>query len=207
MEQHSIDRNRLEAFTDAVIAIAMTVLILDMVPPNGDTFMDLWSMRYKFVVYIISFSAYIIYWKNHHHLFTGVKRISHKAIWLNAIMLFFLTLFNFAISWMDAHISGAAPEILYGVVMLGANVSFVLLARQIEILNDGMPHTRLNRFRVWFTILLNIAAICLAFFWPPIMFISMIILLIFWASNYFNHSHNHTAKFHKQLNSFPDQDH
>ena len=93
-------KNRLEAFTDAVIAIIMTILVLELHEPNGDTWEALAALGYRFFIYIVSFIILAIYWNNHHHLFQVVHKINGRVLWANSFFIFALSLFPFATSWI-----------------------------------------------------------------------------------------------------------
>ena len=85
-----MSRGRLEAFTDAVIAIVMTIMVLDLRPPAGHGFGDLGPLLPKLLVYLLSFTFLAIYWNNHHHLMQVVERIDGRVLWANMTLLFFL---------------------------------------------------------------------------------------------------------------------
>src|SRR5699024_4991172 len=103
-------KNRLEAFTDAVIAIIMTILVLELHEPNGDTWEALAALGYRFFIYIVSFIILAIYWNNHHHLFQVVHKINGRVLWANSFFVFALSLFPFATSWISEYINSLAPE-------------------------------------------------------------------------------------------------
>ena len=117
-------KTRLEAFTDAVIAIIMTILVLDLAVPAQPTFAALWDLRFKFLIYILSFVSLAIYWNNHHHLFQISKIINGKILWYNMAFILFLSLFPFVTAWVDEHILERAPEITYGIVILLADIAY-----------------------------------------------------------------------------------
>jgi len=124
-------KTRLEAFTDAVIAIVMTILVLELAAPDEPTFQALWNLRYKIIIYILSFVSLAIYWNNHHHLFQLTTKTNGKILWLNMFFLLFLFLFPFTTAWVDEHLTELAPQITYGVVMLGADIMYALLSRAL----------------------------------------------------------------------------
>jgi uncharacterized membrane protein len=122
-----MNKSRLEAFTDAVIAIIMTILVLELETPEGASFAALWALRYQFMIYLVSFLTLAVYWNNHHHMFQAARHVSGKVMWLNIVLLLLLSLFPFTTAWMSGHVDGRAPELFFGVVMLAADVVWVFL--------------------------------------------------------------------------------
>ena len=104
-----MSKTRLEAFTDAVIAIIMTILVLDFVVPAEPTFAALWKMRFKFLIYILSFISLAIYWNNHHHLLQISKKINGRVLWHNMAFILCLSFFPFTTAWVDEHLFDMAP--------------------------------------------------------------------------------------------------
>src|SRR3954471_15418349 len=98
-----MSRGRLEAFSDGVMAVLITIMVLDLRPPDGSSFSDLNSLGPKLAVYVLSFVYLAIYWNNHHHLMQVVDRISGGVLWANAHLLFWLSLFPSATSWLGEH--------------------------------------------------------------------------------------------------------
>ncbi|MDR0347647.1 MAG: TMEM175 family protein [Coriobacteriales bacterium] len=126
-----MNKTRLEAFTDAVIAIVMTILVLELTAPEEGTFTALFEIRYKLLVYLISFVTLAIYWNNHHHLFQISKHVSGGVLWCNVVLLLFLSLIPFTTAWVNDHLMERAPELLYGMVMLGADIVWLVMARAL----------------------------------------------------------------------------
>ena len=92
-------KSRLEAFTDGVIAIIITIMVLDLHAPEAGSFAALWGMRSVFLIYLISFFTMAVYWNNHHHLFLLIKKINGRVLWANLAFLFAASLMPFATSW------------------------------------------------------------------------------------------------------------
>jgi uncharacterized membrane protein len=126
---------RLEAFTDAVIAIVMTIMVLDLRPPAGHGFGDLHSLVPKFLVYLLSFTFLAIYWNNHHHLMQVVERIDSRVLWANMGLLFALSLTPAATSWLGEHPGDTAPVAVYGLVLLLSAFAYLLLTRALLALH------------------------------------------------------------------------
>ena len=127
---------RLEAFSDGVIAIIITIMVLEMKVPHGDSFSELAPVLPVFLSYVLSFVYVGIYWNNHHHMLHACSRVSGAILWANLHLLFWLSLFPFATGWMGENHFTAIPTALYGVVLLMAAIAFYLLELAI-IRNQG----------------------------------------------------------------------
>ncbi|MDR2587430.1 MAG: TMEM175 family protein, partial [Coriobacteriales bacterium] len=126
-----MSKSRLEAFTDGVIAIIITILVLGIDVPEEASFAALWEQRTQFLVYVVSFVILAIYWNNHHHLLQIAHRISGEVMWCNIILLLFLSLFPFTTAWVNTNLFARTPELLYGGVMLLADVVWLVLAHAL----------------------------------------------------------------------------
>jgi uncharacterized membrane protein len=126
-----VEKNRLEAFSDGVIAVNITILVLELKAPHGDTIDTLLPLVPTFLSYVLSFVYIGIYWNNHHHMLRAAERISGAVLWANLLLLFWLSLFPFATAWMGENHFAATPTALYGVVLLMAAVSYWLLQQTI----------------------------------------------------------------------------
>jgi uncharacterized membrane protein len=124
-----VSKSRLEAFTDGVIAVLITIMVLNLRPPDGVHLSDLRPLVPKLSVYLLSFVFVGIYWNNHHHLFQVVDRISGGALWANLHLLFWLSLTPLAAAWMGPHLHDSAPVAVYGGVLLGSAIAFTILTR------------------------------------------------------------------------------
>ena len=122
-----MNKTRLEAFSDAVIAILITIMVLEFKVPAGADVDALRPLVPVFLYYILSFIYLGIYWNNHHHMFQAVQRVNGVALWANLHLLFWLSLVPFATAWMAEHHTEPLPTALYGVVLLGAAVAYILL--------------------------------------------------------------------------------
>jgi uncharacterized membrane protein len=128
-------KGRLEAFTDAVIAIVMTIMVLDLRPPAGSGFGDLRSLVPKLLVYALSFTFLAIYWNNHHHLMLVVERIDGRVLWANMGLLFCLSLTPAATAWLGEHPGDTAPVVVYGLVLLASALAYFVLTRALLALH------------------------------------------------------------------------
>ncbi|GAB1720523.1 MAG: hypothetical protein NTAFB09_22540 [Nitrosospira sp.] len=120
-------KNRLEAFSDGVIAIIITIMVLEMKVPHGDDLAALHPLFPVFVSYVLSFVYVGIYWNNHHHLFHAIQKISGPILWANLHLLFWLSLLPFVTGWMGENHFSTWPVALYGTVLLMAAIAYSIL--------------------------------------------------------------------------------
>ena len=118
---------RLEAFSDGVLAIIITIMVLELKVPSGSDLAALGGIAPTALAYVLSFIYVGIYWNNHHHMLHAVQRIGGAALWANLHLLFWLSLFPFVTAWLGAHPDATAPTALYGVVLLMAAISYWIL--------------------------------------------------------------------------------
>ena len=134
---------RLEAFTDAVLAIIITIMVLELKAPEGRSWQDLWETTGTgLLAYALTFVYVGIYWNNHHHLFQLAERVSGGVLWANLHLLFWLSLYPFTTSWMDETDFARVPVIVYGVNLLCAGLSWLVL-QQLIVRTEG-PESRLR---------------------------------------------------------------
>jgi len=124
-------KNRLEAFSDGVIAIIITIMVLEMKVPHGDTLESLRPILPVFLSYVLSFVYVGIYWNNHHHMLHASTKVSGPVLWANLHLLFWLSLFPFTTGWMGENHFAAWPSALYGVVLLMAACAYWMLQQAI----------------------------------------------------------------------------
>ncbi|BBP02368.1 TMEM175 family protein [Sulfuriferula nivalis] len=122
---------RLEAFSDGVIAVVITIMVLEMKVPHGESLAALMEILPVFLSYILSFIYVGIYWNNHHHLLHATKKVTGAILWANLHLLFWLSLFPFATGWMGENHFAAVPTAVYGVILFMAAVAYWLLQRTI----------------------------------------------------------------------------
>ena len=122
---------RLEAFSDGVIAIIITIMVLELKVPQGDDVAALRALLPVLGSYVLSFVYVAIYWNNHHHLLHACKRINGAIMWANMHLLFWLSLIPFVTAWVGNHRDASLPAALYGVVLLMAGVAYVIMERQM----------------------------------------------------------------------------
>ncbi len=136
-----METNRLEAFSDGVLAIIITIMVLELKVPRGVTLAALTPLVPVFLTYVLSFIYVGIYWNNHHHLLKACRRVTSGVMWANLHLLFWLSLFPLVTGWMGENHFTPLPTALYGVVMLLAAVAYYLL--QHRILADHGPDSKL----------------------------------------------------------------
>ena len=126
-----MSKNRLEAFSDGVIAIIITIMVLELRPPQGEDFSALHPLIPVFISYVLSFIFLGIYWSNHHHLIQVVEKVNGAILWANLHLLFWLSLVPFTTAWMGQNHFAAMPVALYGVDLLCAAVAYSILVRTL----------------------------------------------------------------------------
>jgi uncharacterized membrane protein len=122
---------RLEAFSDGVMAIIITIMVLEMKVPHGSGLSDLRPLLPVFLSYVLSFFYVGIYWNNHHHMLHACTRVTGSILWANLHLLFWLSLFPFTTGWMGENHFTAVPTALYGIVLLMAGIAYYLLQQAI----------------------------------------------------------------------------
>lgn len=134
---------RLEAFSDGVLAVIITVMVLELRVPEGDTWHALGDSTTGLVTYVLSFVYIGIYWNNHHHLLHLCDRISGGVLWANLHLLFWLSLYPFTTKWMDESDVAQVPVLVYGLNLLAAAIAYVIL--QALIIRIQGPQSRLKQ--------------------------------------------------------------
>lgn len=135
-----MEKGRLEAFSDGVIAILITIMVFDLKPPVGSDFSALLSVLPLVGTYLLSFLYLGIYWNNHHHMLQAAQHIDGRVLWANLHLLFWLSLLPFATNWLRLSNFGPLPAAVYGVVLLLAAVAYTLL-QELIIQVDGPDST------------------------------------------------------------------
>jgi uncharacterized membrane protein len=136
-----VTRGRLEAFSDGVIAILITIMVLELRAPDGSRLSDLKPLVPTLLAYVLSFVFLGIYWNNHHHLLQLVERINGTVMWANMHLLFWLSLTPLVTAWLGQNPTEAVPVATYGIVLLGAAIAYFLLTRALLTVHG--PSSRL----------------------------------------------------------------
>ncbi len=126
-----MSKNRMEAFSDGVIAILITIMVLDLKVPHGTTLEDLLPLAPVFLSYVLSFALLGTYWNNHHHVLQAAKVVDGRVLWANLALLFTLSLVPFATSWMGESVFAPLPTSVYGVVSLSSAMAYFVLVRTL----------------------------------------------------------------------------
>ena len=130
-----MEKGRLEAFSDGVIAILITIMVLELRVPHGTDLAALHELAPIFLIYVLSFIFLGIYWNNHHHLFQAAKRVNGQILWANLHLLFWLSLVPFVTGWMGENNFARLPVALYGVVLWMAGLAYYFLTRSLVSLH------------------------------------------------------------------------
>ncbi len=128
-----MNTTRLEAFSDGVLAIIITIMVLELRAPHGTTLPDLAPLVPTFLSYVLSFIYLGIYWNNHHHMLHVTREVTGSILWANLHLLFWLSLIPFVTAWMGENHFAALPTALYGVVLLMAGIAYWILQHRIVV--------------------------------------------------------------------------
>jgi len=174
---------RLEAFSDGVLAIIITIMVLGMSAPEGYTFTALRPILPVFLTYVMSFIYLGIYWNNHHHLLHAVNNVNGKILWANLNLLFWLSLFPFATDWMGKNHFKDNPTAIYGAILLMAAIAFKILVFCV-IQNEGkdsrigLVYSKDKRMNL--SLILYFAGILISFFLPIISLVIYLGVALMW---------------------------
>jgi uncharacterized membrane protein len=178
-----MNKSRIEAFSDGVMAIIITIMILEIKAPESSTIVSLLPLIPVFLSYVLSFIYIGIYWNNHHHMFQVVKKIDGSVLWFNTMLLFWLSLIPFATSWIGGQSFSSAPMACYGFILLMCATSYILLQNKIIKLEgkESVLHQAVNKDKKGkLSMVCYISAIPLAFVSPIISGILYISVALMW---------------------------
>jgi uncharacterized membrane protein len=174
---------RLEAFSDGVLAVIITIMALELRAPAGDNFRSLRERIPALLIYILSFTFVGIYWNNHHHLLRAARRLTPAVMWANLHLLFWLSLIPVLTEWIGEHADKVVPAATYGVVCLGSGVAFTILIMMI-VRADGSTSpvaTALGQsIKPWISIALYAGGTVLAFVDPWISYALYATVSVIW---------------------------
>jgi len=159
-------KGRLEAFSDGVIAIIITIMVLELRIPHGSDLSALYPLASIFLSYGLSFVFLGIYWSNHHHLFQAVKHVDGRVLWANLHLLFWLSLTPFVTGWMGENQFAPGPVALYGVILLFSAIAYFILTRALLSIHskDSILAVALGRdFKGKISVVIYAAGIALSF--------------------------------------------
>lgn len=176
-------KTRLEAFSDGVIAILITIMVLDLRPPHGSAWADLRPVLPSFLCYALSFLMLGIYWNNHHHLLQAAQKVNGRILWANMHLLFWLSLVPFTTSWMAENHAAARPVALYGGVLWMAALAYYGLVRAL-LAHHGRASTLATAigsdFKGKISLGIYTAAIAVAFASPKAAILLFVVVGLIW---------------------------
>jgi uncharacterized membrane protein len=178
-----MEKNRLEAFSDGVLAIIITIMVLEMKVPHGTDLAALKPVLPVFLSYVLSFVYVGIYWNNHHHLIKAVRKVNAGIMWANLHLLFWLSLFPFITGWMGENHFTPAPTALYGAVMLLAAIAYYILQNRVIAEQGRGSKLAISIGKDWkgkLSPVLYSIAIVVAFFAPPVAGAIYILVALMW---------------------------
>lgn len=178
-----MSKGRLEAFSDGVIAIIITIMVLELKVPHGATWADLRELLPVMVSYVLSFVNVGIYWNNHHHLLQAVKQVDGRVLWANMHLLFWLSLMPFATAWMGENDFAALPTALYGGVLFLSAIAYTILVRVLLAVHgrDSTLATAIGSdVKGNISLVLYLLAVPLAFFLPWLAGVLYVLVAIIW---------------------------
>jgi uncharacterized membrane protein len=178
-----MSKERVLAFSDGVLAIIITIMVLELRPPDAVTFASLEPLIPKFLSYVLSFVFLGIYWNNHHHLYQAVERVNGRVLWANMHLLFWLSLIPFVTAWMGETSFASVPVAMYGVLLLLSAFAYFLLTRALLNVHDpdSVLATAVGRdFKGKVSLVIYLLAIIVAFFSPLLAGALYVLVAIIW---------------------------
>jgi uncharacterized membrane protein len=176
-------KGRLEAFSDGVFAIIITIMVLDLKVPHGTNFSALRSVVPVFLSYVMSFLYVGVYWNNHHHLLHAAERVDGKILWANLHLLFWLSLAPFTTAWLGENYIAPGPVAMYGIMLLFAGIAYFILTKTL-IAQHGRE-SNLSKFigrdrKGLVSVMIYAVSIPIAFAWPVVSCAGYVLVLIMW---------------------------
>ncbi len=178
-----MSKTRLEAFSDGVLAIIITIMVLEMKVPKGTSFEDLRPVLSIFLSYILSFVFVLIYWNNHHHLFQVVKHVNGKVMWANGHLLFWLSLLPFVSGWMGTTHFAALPVLCYAIVAFMSGFAYTILTKSLAKIHDDQSIFKKSvstKRKELISLYLYIFAVLIAYFYPLVACAVFTFVAIMW---------------------------
>lgn len=175
--------SRLEAFSDGVLAIIITIMVLSLEIPDGVEWSNLKPLVPTLLAYVLSFVYVGIYWNNHHHLMFITKKVNGKILWANLHLLFWLSLLPFATGWVGENPLESKPVALYGIIFLMSGIAWEILIKMIvqsEGENSVIGGIYTRDRKVSLSIYLYAAGVACAFFFPPLSLTLYVVVAVLW---------------------------
>lgn len=178
-----MDKGRLEAFSDGVIAVIITIMVLELHPPHEPTLEALTEVAHPFFAYVLSFVYVAIYWNNHHHMFQAVEHVNGRVLWTNNFLLFCLSIVPFSTSWMGESNFALVPTVVYGVTLFLPGFAYYLLATSLVSLHgkeSTLARAMGQGFKEWASLVLYALGIAGAFIHPYVAFAFYMSVAVMW---------------------------
>jgi uncharacterized membrane protein len=178
-----MSKNRLEAFSDGVLAIIITIMVLEMKVPKGADLADLRPVLDIFLSYILSFVFVLIYWNNHHHLFQVVKHVNGKVLWANGHLLFWLSLLPFVSGWMGTTHFSALPVLSYSIVSFMSGFAYSILTQSLLKIHEEDSFFKKaisNKRKELLSLILYSISTMIAYFLPLVSCAIFVLVAIIW---------------------------
>ncbi len=177
-----MNKGRIEAFSDGVMAIVITIMVLELKVPHGTELKDVLPLLPVFLAYALSFIYVGIYWNNHHHLFQAVSRVNGKILWANLFLLFCLSMLPFATGWMGENHLDELPVFFYGLVLFMCSVAWWILVKVItkDEHNHKLKDTLIRDLRMKITLGVYAVATIVALFVPVVSCIIYALVALYW---------------------------
>ena len=178
-----MDKGRMEAFSDGVLAVIITIMVLDMKPPHATGIAALWPTAPVFFSYVLSFIYIGIYWNNHHHLLHAIERVNGATLWANLHLLFWLSLIPFTTAWLGENHLDSWPVALYGIVLFLAGFAYYILTKALIGAQAGgstLEQAVGADIKTLISLVIYVCSIPLAFLQPWIACAGYIIIAILW---------------------------
>jgi uncharacterized membrane protein len=179
-----MNKGRLEAFSDGVLAIIITIMVLELHTPEDTTIKALWDTTgVSFLTYLLSFVYVGIYWNNHHHMFQLCRKVNGSVLWANLHLLFWLSLYPFTTKWMDESDLARTPTLVYGVNLLAAAIAFTILSQLMMRIPEGGSDLRAavgNDLKGKVSPVLYVTGILLTFVQPWLGLVPFIAVAVMW---------------------------
>jgi uncharacterized membrane protein len=176
-------KGRLEAFSDGVIAVIITIMVLELHPPHEASLEALREVAHPFFAYVLSFVYVAIYWNNHHHLFHAARHVNGRILWTNNLLLFSLSLVPFSTSWMGETEFALIPTVVYGATLFLPGTAYYLLARSLVQLHGSdstLAQAMGAGFKEWMSLVLYALGIGAAFIHPYLAFAFYMAVAAMW---------------------------
>jgi uncharacterized membrane protein len=173
-------KSRLEAFSDGVIAIIITIMVLELKVPHGDSLEALAPLLPVMLSYVLSFIYVGIYWNNHHHLMHPVSKITGAALWGNLHLLFWLSLIPFVTGWMGENHFSAVPVACYGLVLFMCSAAYLVLVRCLENHNEALKAAVGSDRKGKISMLLYLVGVVVSCAWPMLGFGVYVLVAVIW---------------------------